>query len=391
MKNRIVLWIIPLLFGMGCIQTSMVETIGPSDTRLSNEYYQQGQDYEAKKDPIQAFKAYSLAVTVDPSNKKAVEDRARIAKTLRSLAEKHYHEGLRRYQEGQYGQGRREFLTALKYRPDHPSAIKILTTRKRIPIARYVIHEIKEGENLARIAQIYYGDQTKFPVIAQYNQLADATRLLVGQKIKIPEIQGVDFLVDVNSVQAESPYTVDFAIPPADDQWNGMTNNIIEEKKTEQADFAVIHREQGIALFERNQYIEAIVELNKALFFKPDDKDSQDYIHRSHFQLAVALFNSQNYLAAKEQFAESLKYKEDCAPCAEYLQKSEEQYKELHYKRGMQYYGKEELLEAIQEWELVVALDPAYKNVDYLINKARVIHAKIEEMKKEQKENNKKW
>jgi tetratricopeptide (TPR) repeat protein len=383
-----ILWIIFLLFTIGCTHPSSVETIGPSDTRLSSEYFQQGKDQEMKKDPVQAFQLYTLAITVDPSNKKAIEGRERMGKMLHDLAEKHYQQGLRLYREGQYAQGRQQFLSALKYQPSHQKAAKILTTRKRIQIKRYIMHQIKSGESLARIADIYYGDQTKFPIIAQYNNMADATRLLVGQEIKIPEIQGIDFLVDKNTVQTESPYTVDYVVPPVDDQWQQIIDTIIEDEKKEHANLVAVHREQGMAFFKKDQYPEAIDELNKALLMDPDDKDSLEYIHQSHFQLAMSLYNKQDYLAAKEQFAVSLKYKDDCLPCSEYLQKSEEQYKELHYKNGMQYYGKEQLVEAIQEWELVIAMDPAYKNVDYLINKAKVILTKIEEMKKDQKETN---
>jgi cell fate (sporulation/competence/biofilm development) regulator YmcA (YheA/YmcA/DUF963 family) len=44
------------------------------------------------------------------------------------------------------------------------------------------------------------------------------------------------------------------------------------------------------------------------------------------------------------------------------------------------------LNEAIAEWELVRAIDPDYKRVDYLISKAKTILTKIEELKESQKE-----
>ena len=47
----------------------------------------------------------------------------------------------------------------------------------------------------------------------------------------------------------------------------------------------------------------------------------------------------------------------------------------------MQLYGNEQLVEAIEEWERVIALDPKYKRVDYLINKAQTILEKLEEIK----------
>jgi len=42
------------------------------------------------------------------------------------------------------------------------------------------------------------------------------------------------------------------------------------------------------------------------------------------------------------------------------------------------------LHEAINEWELVKALDPNYKMTEYLIDKANTILEKLEELKKSQ-------
>ena len=65
------------------------------------------------------------------------------------------------------------------------------------------------------------------------------------------------------------------------------------------------------------------------------------------------------------------------------IKKSEDLYREMHYKRGMKYFGNEQLREAIQEWELVRARDPKYKRVGYLIDKAETILKNIEKLKKE--------
>jgi hypothetical protein len=47
----------------------------------------------------------------------------------------------------------------------------------------------------------------------------------------------------------------------------------------------------------------------------------------------------------------------------------------------MQYYGNEQLKNALREWELVMTVDPNYKQVDYLINKAKTILKKLEEIR----------
>jgi hypothetical protein len=59
-------------------------------------------------------------------------------------------------------------------------------------------------------------------------------------------------------------------------------------------------------------------------------------------------------------------------------------YKEIHYKRGIQFFGEEKPEEAIREWELVRALDPNYKQVKRYIEQATKISNRIKELKKQQ-------
>jgi len=49
------------------------------------------------------------------------------------------------------------------------------------------VHEVKQGEYLKAIAEKYYGDQSKFEIIARVNDLEDATKLYTGMKLIIPE------------------------------------------------------------------------------------------------------------------------------------------------------------------------------------------------------------
>jgi tetratricopeptide (TPR) repeat protein len=97
--------------------------------------------------------------------------------------------------------------------------------------------------------------------------------------------------------------------------------------------------------------------------------------------MGEALFQKKDYLSARSQFEKSLRYNYDCDECQDYIKKCENLYMEAHYRMGMQYYGKEQLVEAMREWELVQLMDPNYKKVDRLINKAKTILKKLEEIR----------
>ena len=367
-KYSILIIILLMLFS-GCTHLPL----RVADENLLNEYLQQGKQFEADDDQVSALRFYKLAITVEPSNQEANEGIKRMEKVLQDSAEKHYRTGLKLNNEGQYDQARQHFLTALYLRGDYPEAAKMLTARKRIGIKGYVLHTIKSGESLARIAGRYYGDQSKFPVIAQYNNLTDAALIHAGQEIKVPEIEGLEFLTDKENVEVVN----------AEDPEEKAVTALIDKEPADRIDD---YRKQGIRLFRENKYQEAIDEFNKVLEIAHDDEDSQEYFCKSHYELGMDHFENKDYYAAMDQFRASIRYRDDCTICIEYLHKSEELYKELHYKNGMQYYEDEQLVKAIKEWELVTAVDPDYKKAGYHIDKAKVMLRKLEEIKKSQRQ-----
>ena len=367
-KYRILIIILLMLFN-GCAHLSLrVE-----DEYLLDEYLQQGKQSEANDDQVSALRFYKLATTVNPSNQEAIEGRKRIEKALHDSAESYYRTGLKLNEEGKYGQARQHFLMALYLWPDHPEAAKILTTRKWIRIKGYVLHSTKPGESLSKIAERYYGDESKFSIIAQYNNLNDINRINVGQKIKVPEIEGQEFLTGKENAEMVNQ----------EDSGDEAVDILLDKELTDRIED---YRKQGIRLFQENKYKEAIDEFNKVLAIAHDDTDSLGFLNKSHYELGMILFKSKDYYAAMDQFKASIRYKDDCIACVEYYKKSEDLYKELHYKKGIQYYENEQLVEAIEEWKLVIALDPDYKKAGYHIDQAKIMLEKLRELKKSQKE-----
>lgn len=346
---------------------------------LFKEYLQKGRECEDKGDPVEALKQYKLAMTVDPANKEVIDGSNRVERALRSLAEKHYKAGLELDKAGKYARSRQQFLIALRLWSDYPEATNMLTTRKRIKIKRYVVHIVRSSENLSNLAKIYYGDPEKFSIIAKYNSFDDASRIAVGQKIKIPEIEGVDFLVGKEPVETESLPVDNSEIA----EWDWEDYAL--EDRPEPVDQVAIYRNHGVDLFRKGEYQMAIVEFSKVLNANPDDNIALAYAHKSHYQLAMDFYAKKDYLGARDQFKASLRYTKDCYDCNLYISKSEDLYKEMHYKEGIRFFDREQLNEAIKEWELVRFMDPDYKKVNELINKAKILLKKIEELKKSQK------
>jgi tetratricopeptide (TPR) repeat protein len=347
--------------------------------KLFEEYIQKGSAYEDGGNLVAAHEQYRLAMTVNPSNEEAIKRAKKVKKTLRRMAEQHYKAGLKLNSEGKYGRGRQQLLIALRLRPDYPEVVSMLTNRKRVQIKRYVVHTVKTGESVAKLAKMYYGDSQKFSIIAKYNDFIDATQIDVGQKIKIPEIEGMDFLAGRESIETEELSTPDLDL--ADWAWKEYA---LEERE-EPVDQVAIYRNHGIDLYRKREYQLALVEFVKVLNAQPDDSSVMVYSHKSHYRIAMNLFRKKNFLGARKHFEAARRYQSECDKCDLYIERCEELHKEMHYKSGIQYFDQEQLSEAIREWELVRQIDPNYKKVNDFIDKAKRLLRKIEELRETQK------
>lgn len=358
------------------------------EERFLRETLRKGRELEKKGDMVAALRQYKLAATVDPSSQEALESRGRLKSKISKEAGEHYKAGLKFHKQGKYDRARQEFLIALRLKSEYPEVIDMLTSRKRLRIKRYVVHTIKPGESLSKVAMTYYGDYQKFPIIAKYNNITDATRVHAGQEIKIPEIEGLAFISGKETVETEETEVAYAGFWDREAySWDSSQQKAPElrgsEEEQEPVDQIAIYREHGIELYSQKQYQDALEVFELVLKAEPRDKLATEYAYKSHFENAMTLFDNEDYLGAKSEFEASLKYKSDCQECISYARDSEELYKEAHYKKGIEYFGKEQLYEAIQEWERVRALDPSYKKVENLIDKAETILKNIEKIKED--------
>lgn len=372
----------------GCAVPEKGAPLLPSSaTVISEEYVKAAKTHEAQRELVAALRQYRMALTADPGNKMAREGAKRMASETQAAAERHYQTGNTLQQKGRYAPARTEFLTALRFDPDHQGARERLTGGKQIlalPINGFLVHKVQSGETLSKIAATYYGDHRKFALIAEANGISDVTAIRMGQELRIPELKKAGFApskakgkmspaMDRGSWDWEGDFSEFEAKKPGD--------GVKKKEKEEVVDQIVIYRDHGIELFREKKYEEALVEFTKVLAANPRDKTALSYAYRCSFHQAMGLYNQKDYLGARDQFQTSLRYRASCRQCHMYIENCENSYKEFHYKQGMKLYDKERLGEAIREWELVKTEDPEYKRVGYLINKAETIQKNLKQLK----------
>lgn len=542
--TTLVAFVLSSLLLMGCPKPTGKAKPNP---KLAAQYIEKGKVLEKKGALAEANEQYKLALTVDPQNAEATKNVERLSEELSKLADARYRLGMKYHRQGKYGLARKEFLTALKYQPDHPKASKMLVSRKPKKSPGYVMHEIQKGESLSMIAQKYYGDYRKFNIIARFNNIEDATRVKPGQTIMIPDIQGTmapdtpsvmdrkttgfvwhtiepgqsisklaqiyygDYklfhviaryneMEDATRIKVgdrvkvpkvaglpfnepskladkspDTPYRPEVQPPPPAETAVAQPEEAIAEAPTPTDsngdEQARAYRDAGIDLYNEGKYEDAIFELNKAIEAVPKDSRTRTYLARAYLESGKALLDQEDFDAAREAFESSRHYDPQCAECDAYIQKAKtgpaltyrakgieylngndfvaaitefekylqavpgdaeggrllsrayfqkalidyhkgdfmsakkgfesaldydnqcdkcsayviqslNSYKDSHYNKGVVYYGKQQLAEAVAEWEMVYDLDPGYKDVEQNLKKARDLLNKLERIKR---------
>ena len=314
---------------MGPVRETPKEALPVTVERFAADSMARAEEFEAAGQLPEALRQHKIALTVRPENRTATQGRERVEKALRKGAGEHYRLGLQIQKEGKQAQALQHSLTALRLWPDSPEALQMTVARRPVPVE-------KQGVQRA---------QPK------------------------PEIKEPP-----EPMATEEEGSVFFEIPT------------VQEEPEEVVEQIAGYREHGMELYQEGRYQDALSEFNKVLSAKPNDPVAKEYSYKSSFELALEFFQKKEYLAAKEQFLVSLKHNSKCQQCHVYIRRSEELFKEMHYKQGIEYYGKEQLTDAVMEWELVRDVDPNYKRVDYYIKKAKDLQRKIDELKKESKE-----
>ncbi len=184
------LFVLVLISGCASLN-DMRKTLGSKDTSLFQQHMAKGERLEKENNIASALEEYKLASAIDPKSKIVNRKIKAVKKILRKRAQSHYEKGVVLDKKGKYEMARKEYLAALQNWPDHAGAKKMLTAGTVEEEKGYIVHTIRPGESISRLAIRYYGDFKKYPLIGKFNAMKNATRVRVGQTVKVPEIHGI--------------------------------------------------------------------------------------------------------------------------------------------------------------------------------------------------------
>jgi len=340
---------------IGCVTSpeNPALTMEGEKKRLTSKFYEKALLLEHQNAFVEAKKNYHLALTADPSNRKARQGILKMNKQLESLADRFYLKSMALYKKGKYSEATQSLLVALRFWPGHVKARQALTAGRKLNIQNYTWHTIKKGETLSIISKNFYGDVKQSGILARVNHIKDAVLIRVGMKLKIPELKGHPF---VNQKKTRNPELL--------------------------TDPITMYKNLGIEFFKNQQFENAVLEFKKVLSADPTDKDSIAYIAKAYYHLGSTAYTQKKFLSAINHFQKALTFDRKCSACDNKILQSRDNYKELHYKAGMKFFDEQNLKRAVLEWNLVQKMDPEYKKVTQLLNKAKTIQKNIEAIRK---------
>jgi tetratricopeptide (TPR) repeat protein len=418
--TRITVIVLSAMLTAGCF-SFFSKKAPPPESGLVEQHIAKGKNLESQDRFTSALEQYELALTVEPDNPSAVQHKKKVLTILWNRAQDHFNRGVILDEQGKYDAARKEYLSALQNWPDHKQAKEKLTPGGVTDqTGDYITHILAEGESVSKLGLIYYGDLKTYPVIGKFNNLADVTKVRIGQKLKIPVVEGISLarlqqtqqayidsrkieekiappppLVKEATKEMEPPpeapiETVqpDFSEYPSPErevakEIEEERESVIEppEEKVAMKETVPISYDPAIGLFNKKEYAQAIPLFEAAQKTDPENESLRKYLFDSYFQQGLIQFKAEQFLPAKSSFESALGYDVFCELCPDYIEKCESTFKEKHYNLGIHYFGKEQLKEAIDEWKLVKKIDPDYKDLAPNLKKAELLYERLESIK----------
>lgn len=421
------LFLITVLLAMvvcGCASTwqGLRQWASPS----AGDYGKKASDLESRGELRQALLTWRVVAELDKDNAEASEAIRRIERDLALTARKHYQQGLKDYQAGEYRNAFRNFLITLRHQPHHEKARYYL--KIRLQNREQATYQVQPGDSYIRIASKIYNDASKAYMIAYFNDLNPRKPLMIGTTLMLPALEP-NYLRPRSNIKA----LLDEAQKAFDEKrykrLYAIVRKIEEEipghaKARRLADAA--HFAEGKRLFNQKRYLAAVEQykqisdryigrdraiaearaLIKQLAVEEKLKEAQEHLRSNKWQSAInvaeeilahdpgntqarMLFSNAGYNLGKQmldrgktvQAADLLSRidpaYEDTGELLSLARARMRAQSETHYRNGVKHFINEDLESAIEDWRQALELNPEHPKARQDIDNAQRLLEKL--------------
>ena len=358
------------------------ETTPEGKKELTSHYYLEKSSTYEKNDELQTALLYvKIAGTLDSDNTKIHEKIASLKSAIDHQAGQHFTTGVTCFKKGRFKDARKQFLTTLRYDPDHKEALGYL--KNRLHPKEYVTYKVKDPETLKDISKKFYKDASKAFLIAYFNHLKTGSKLesgttlelpMLGLEINRPPIHIPTALTKTKTLLRDKRYPESIKMSKkvtADDQG-------VEEALQQAINEQLIKAED---LLKQKQYEQALAVAQRVLDEDKSNMAAKNLINTAFCQQARNLLIRKNYTEALQVLTKADAEYDCVKKTISDVHTAKKKQAEVHYLKGVKYFLNEELQSAILEWEKALTLNPEHKKARKNIDNAQSLLEKLKKVK----------
>lgn len=352
--HHISILLLSVLWIAGCAHFSETFTESAGSGRPNSGDYLEKADQQIQKDELQlAILFLEIARQLDPENKKIPLKINMVKDEIFTKADYHFKKGSAALERHDQPEACKEFLTVLRYFPEHKAALNSL--KNKISPETHFTYSVQKGDTSRTIAEkVYKNADLAFLVeyfIPSEKQEGDASLCLIHLPI-----------LEKKWIQHPSRKT--------------STITTVKSKPDNEKD----NQKRALAkqLFEKGNYEKVIPIIQEMVEKKPDDPEAMKLYNYSCYYEGKRLFKKKKLISAMTMLNQVSMDLTEMDQLKSDLRIAMQNQSEIHYRRGVTFFVNEDLEKAIAEWEKALALAPENQKARKAIENASNLLKKLE-------------
>lgn len=290
-----------------------------------------------------------------PAKAEYVKKAAALRQEAKTLADQAFKEGMAAYEKNQVAPAFHALVRALAYDPGNQVALR--TIKDDLIGTSVIPYTVMKGDTLATIAEKNkFEDPSQAWVIGVYNDLGANAQVRPGQALKVPVMIGV--------------------LPRAAVASTGTPEE--EDEGEIASDKSIATLDQARDLLKSSKFEDASNLADQVLADDPVNKEAKDVKNVSNYSLGKRFAEQKQYEAALTAFRRVDPGYQDTRLQVTQVSKIDA---DEHYSKGVEYYTKDDMDNAVKEFETTLALNPNHPQAAKDLQEARATREKLRQLK----------
>ncbi len=307
--------------------------IAVSREQLCEQYRKKAVAYEMSNELRKAIYCLNIVNKLNSGDRKTAAKLSILKKMAEETADRHCSRGVTFYMSNSYKAARKEFVTALRYDPNHKKSLDYL--KNRLMGNNSIAYKVKAGDSFKTIAKTIYKNGNKGFLVAYFSGQNLKTKPIPGLTLRLPVLKEIEAKEKTNTPET-----------------------LIKVKESANFEKDLIKAKRQLKSKNYEAVLSIVLQIPKGV---PEKKEAAKLAN-------ISYFNMGKELSRKNRYVESLNMYNMVDPGFKGIQAAKSSVKrkikkeaERHYRVGVKYFINEELEKAIGAWTITLTLNPGHK------------------------------